>query len=99
MILLVREAKGSEPRRVEIAKAEVFFGKHAECDVVLSSAKVSRRHARLIEKNGGLAIEDLKSTNGTFVNDKRVSRHPLSDGDLVQVGETVMQFRTEHRRD
>jgi pSer/pThr/pTyr-binding forkhead associated (FHA) protein len=43
-------------------------------------------------------LHDLRSTNGTFVNDKRVSRHTLADGDSVQIGETVMQFRNEYRR-
>jgi pSer/pThr/pTyr-binding forkhead associated (FHA) protein len=43
-------------------------------------------------------VQDLKSTNGTFVNDRRVSRHPLAEGDVIQVGETCLQFRVEHRR-
>jgi pSer/pThr/pTyr-binding forkhead associated (FHA) protein len=40
-------------------------------------------------------IHDLKSTNGTFVNDRRVTRHPLVEGDVVRVGETIFLFRMD----
>lgn len=59
-------------------------------------AKVSRRHARISCENGKYAIEDLGSTNGTFVNRgrrlKAGERHPLSDGDEIIVGKTFLRF-------
>jgi len=54
--------------RVDVKKPEAVIGQHAECDIVLQSSKASRRHAKIVEKNGKWEIEDLKSTNGTFVN-------------------------------
>ena len=60
-------------------------------------AKVSRRHARISVQNGQYAIEDLGSTNGTFVNRgprlKSGQRQPLSDGDEIIVGKTFLRFR------
>ena len=60
-------------------------------------AKVSRRHARISFHNGEYAIEDLGSTNGTFVNrGKRLKagdRQPLKDGDEIIVGKTFLRFR------
>lgn len=60
-------------------------------------AKVSRRHARIIYENGGFQIEDLGSTNGTFVNRGRRllpgTPHILSDGDEIIVGKTFLRFR------
>jgi len=60
-------------------------------------AKVSRRHARISLRNGEYVIEDLGSTNGTFVNrGHRLApghRHPLSDGDEIIVGKTFLRFR------
>jgi len=60
-------------------------------------AKVSRRHARISLREGKYLIEDLGSTNGTFVNRGRRlapgDRHPLKDGDEIIVGKTVLRFR------
>jgi hypothetical protein len=60
-------------------------------------AKVSRRHARIIREDGRYLIEDLGSTNGTFINRGRRlipgTRQPLSDGDEVIVGKTFLRFR------
>lgn len=60
-------------------------------------AKVSRRHARISLRNGEYVIEDLGSTNGTFVNrGHRLApghRHPLRDGDEIIVGKTFLRFR------
>jgi pilus assembly protein CpaF len=88
MILHVVDPGSPKPRRVEIPKPEVFFGKHAGCDVVLASPKVSRKHARVVERNGSYLIEDLKSTNGTYVGGTPVSGlQPVRDGDVIQIGE------------
>jgi predicted component of type VI protein secretion system len=60
------------------------------CDVVLADPEVSRRHATIREDNGGPAIEDLGSTNGTYVNDRRITGlQVLKDGDVVRLGNTV----------
>jgi hypothetical protein len=60
-------------------------------------AKVSRRHARISFRDGQYAIEDLGSTNGTFVNRgrrlKQGDRQPLKDGDEIIVGKTFLRFR------
>ena len=60
-------------------------------------AKVSRRHARISLRDGNYLIEDLGSTNGTFINRGRRlapgDRHPLKDGDEIIVGKTFLRFR------
>lgn len=67
------------------------LGRATRADFILDAALVSRLHCRLIATpSGELEIEDLKSTNGTFVNDRRVTRTPLSAGDRVRVGRVVL---------
>jgi predicted component of type VI protein secretion system len=64
------------------------------CDVNLMDPEVSRRHAAIRDQGGSLAIEDLGSTNGTFVNGSRITAATvLSDGDEVRLGNTVWSIR------
>jgi predicted component of type VI protein secretion system len=65
----------------------------AGCDVDLSDPDVSRRHAVVRGVDGGLGVEDLGSTNGTFVNDSRINGiAPISPGDRVRFGNTVWRL-------
>ncbi|HUE38086.1 MAG TPA: ATPase, T2SS/T4P/T4SS family [Candidatus Binatia bacterium] len=86
MILTIRR-EGDEPRSVTVAGSEAFLGKHADCQVVLADPKVSRRHARIIEHEGRLFVEDLDSTNGTRAAGRAVqSQTALDDGAEVEIG-------------
>ncbi|MBN1122582.1 MAG: FHA domain-containing protein [Anaerolineae bacterium] len=68
----------------------VTIGRDITNDIVINDPEVSRHHARLVRTAAGYTLEDLRSTNGTFVNRQRISTpHPLSNGDLVGMGETV----------
>ncbi len=64
MILTISRDQ-EELQRVELDRPELLLGKHADCDVVLGDAKVSRRHVRVTEENGRVFAEDLGSTNGS----------------------------------
>src|SRR4051812_41027067 len=74
-------------------EADATVGREG-CDVVLPDPEVSRRHAALRKTASGAAVEDLGSTNGTFVNGARISGLvPISEGDLVRFGNTQWQLR------
>ncbi len=68
------------------AQDELLLGREEACDVVLPDRSVSRRHARLIFRDGSWVICDLQSTNGTAVNNVRVGRCQLHPGDCVALG-------------
>jgi len=66
------------------------IGRHPGSEVWLTDNGISRRHAELHFEGGCYVIEDLKSANGTFVQGERVTRRELKDGDLVQLGPSVL---------
>ncbi|MBI2897356.1 MAG: GGDEF domain-containing protein [Deltaproteobacteria bacterium] len=70
------------------------MGRGREADVRIDDGGISRRHARVVRlEEGGFVLEDLGSTNGTFVGEKPVERHDLVDGDRIGLGRTtVLKF-------
>jgi hypothetical protein len=62
------------------------------CDVNIKDPKVSRKHANIKEINGRKIIEDLKSTNGSFVNGKKIKTKELQSGDLILLGDTKIRI-------
>ncbi|MBA3452760.1 MAG: GGDEF domain-containing protein [Deltaproteobacteria bacterium] len=79
-------------------KSSMTLGRGTEADLRLVEEKMSRRHCRFIVDAGETYVEDLGSSNGTYVNGTRVARHKLSDGDKIQVGETTILKFTYHDR-
>jgi len=71
------------------------LGRKGDSDIQLNDPRVSRRHAKLEVVEGKLVLTDLGSLNGTFVNGSRVAEQELKTGDLVKVGETVFEVRTD----
>jgi hypothetical protein len=87
--LIVR--RGPQPNQVfELDEDVINLGRDITNHIVINDREVSRHHLRLMRGSDGYTIEDLGSTNGTFVNGKRVTgATPLSNGDLLGLGETV----------
>lgn len=79
-------------RRYRVDNAPRILGRAHGCDIVVEDERASQRHAQLQLIDGGHVIEDLGSTNGTYVNNQRVHKTGLKDGDLVQVGETIFEY-------
>lgn len=82
---------GPNPGRVyELQKEEIFIGRDVNNDIVINDAEISRKHARLILRSGGYVLEDLGSTNGTFVSGERlIGPHMLRPGETILLGENV----------
>jgi hypothetical protein len=77
--------------RIDVDHA-VTIGRSPDCDLVMSDTFLSSRHARIANDQGDLSIEDLGSTNGTYVNQELVDgRVHLERGDIVQVGGVLFE--------
>lgn len=83
--------KGPQPNQIfELTLDQLTIGRSATNPVAITDPEISRKHARLIRQGNDYAIEDLGSTNGTFVNDRRiVGLTPLHDGDIIEFGEAI----------
>jgi hypothetical protein len=71
------------------AQQELLVGRHSTCAVRLAAETVSRRHARLVFRDGGWVIQDLGSKNGTFVNGVPVGRCRLRPGDTLTADQVL----------
>lgn len=88
--LMIAE-KGGPSKKLEFDKTEVTIGRIEGNDIVLSKSNVSKRHSRIVLKDGRFIIVDLKSTNGTFVNGKKIGGpQVLRATDKVYIGDYVL---------
>ena len=85
---------GFEGMTYDLTDEEIVIGRNPTTDITLLDEGISREHAMVMydEEALGYVIEDLASTNGTKVNGKRVRSAPLSEGDEIQIGQTLFRF-------
>jgi hypothetical protein len=71
---------------------QLIIGRSSELDIVLVEDMVSRKHAKITMKGGLITIEDLGSTNGTFVNGEKIKSQRLKEGDRILVGTSILKL-------
>jgi general secretion pathway protein A len=92
-ILLASEGKTVVER--ELKPGRLVIGRTPDNDLQIDSKFISRHHCQIVTQSDSCLIEDLNSTNGIFVQSKRVRRHNLNDGDVVQVGQHEIMYIDE----
>jgi pSer/pThr/pTyr-binding forkhead associated (FHA) protein len=80
---LVLKASGTT---VDLTRPDMILGRHSSADVRLPLPDVSRRHCRFFFEEGAWHVEDLKSLNGTFVNEQAIEQALVCHGDTLRIG-------------
>ena len=94
--LLVKPPQGGT-RDVELSHTPFTIGRKHDNDLCLEDPAVSAHHARIVQVQQVLFLEDLASTNGTFVNEQKIDRRQLRDADSIRLGTHRLIFRDPHR--
>lgn len=79
-------------KTIESDKNEIMIGRNAENDIVVENLAVSKLHARIVKQDEAYYIEDLNSTNGTYLNKIRITKKDLKDNDIISVGKHSLEI-------
>jgi signal transduction histidine kinase/pSer/pThr/pTyr-binding forkhead associated (FHA) protein len=93
-MLALRVETGDLRGRVVPVERELVVGRATTCDLAIADQRLSRRHARFFVEAGELFVEDLGSPNGTIVNQRRITRTKLTNGDTIVLGKTQLRVDT-----
>jgi diguanylate cyclase (GGDEF)-like protein len=92
-LVLIYPAGAELGKRYELAGTkEVVIGRGGDCDIQVDRDSVSRRHAKVSRSGTGWVVQDLGSTNGSYVNDAQITQYGLRDGDLLKIGNAIFKF-------
>lgn len=89
---LVGTAEPFNDSHFDLIKECTQLGRSQESDIVLTEASVSGKHAEICRSSDGWVIKDLNSTNGTYLNEQKVTTAKLKDGDLLRMGRMELRF-------
>jgi pSer/pThr/pTyr-binding forkhead associated (FHA) protein len=91
MIKLVMKIGANEIKTIESDKDELSIGRNPNNDIVVENLAVSDRHARILRGQDGYVLQDLDSTNGSFVNEKKISQVVLQTKDTISIGKHILE--------
>ncbi|MBI3545617.1 MAG: FHA domain-containing protein [Gammaproteobacteria bacterium] len=80
---------------VELRQGDMKIGRKPGCEIFIDNLAISGEHANVFTVGDDSFIQDLGSTNGTFINNKKISKHHLKNGDAVVIGKHTLVFITE----
>src|SRR5271154_5263915 len=93
MFTIIISEKGGAERRETLDKNEINVGRVQGNDLMLPKGNVSKHHARLLFRDGRFIVTDLKSTNGTYVNGRKIAQATIvREGDKIYIGDFVLRL-------
>src|ERR1700710_2345745 len=95
MFTIIISEKGGAERRETFERNEINVGRVQGNDLMLPKGNVSKHHARLLYRDGRFIVTDLKSTNGTYVNGRKIAQATIvREGDKIYIGDFVLRLET-----
>jgi pSer/pThr/pTyr-binding forkhead associated (FHA) protein len=94
-VVLVMFRADGERKSFSITRDVTVIGRREDCDFRIPLGDISRKHCRLIKEDSLLKVEDLGSSNGTYVNGKRIHEAEVQPGDTIQIGPVVFVAQLE----
>ena len=93
--LVLTDEGGSGGQEIDLAEDDITIGRSSECRLVIDAPSISGRHCRVTNSPRGYLVRDLGSTNGTFINDRRVVAAQIRPGDILRLGDVTLRFKDE----
>ncbi len=91
-LVLVYPPGADMGKKFPLSRSEIVLGRGSDCDIQVDRDSVSRRHARVFRNAEQWMVEDLQSTNGSYVNDVPVQKSILKDNDFLKIGAAIFKF-------
>lgn len=98
MLTLLVKFNDQVMKTIEADKDVITIGRNLENDIHIDNLSVSKRHAHIVREADAFWVEDLKSTNGTYVNEKIVARQKLRHNDVITIGKHALEVLLEKTR-
>ena len=99
MIQIELKFKNTVLKTVESDRKEITIGRKKSNTIDIDNLQVSNKHAKILKHAGNYFIEDLKSTNGTFLNNEKITKEPLRDKDIITIGKHTLVVHLKDKKD
>jgi pSer/pThr/pTyr-binding forkhead associated (FHA) protein len=99
MIQIEVKFKDTVQKTLETDRDKITIGRKKNNTINIDNLQVSNKHARIVKHGENYFIEDLKSTNGTFLNNEKISKEPLRDKDTITIGKHTLVIHLEDKKD
>jgi pSer/pThr/pTyr-binding forkhead associated (FHA) protein len=99
MLKIVIMLKNTELKTLETDKSIVTIGRNSNSDIQINNLGASKVHAAITHQDGSYFIEDLRSTNGTLVNNERITKTCLTGNDVIIIGKHTLLVTIQEGRD
>ena len=95
MLQIVLKFKDTVLKTVETDRDQIAIGRKKKNDIQIDNLQVSNEHARIVKHGSNYFIEDLNSTNGTFLNNEKIIKEPLRENDTITIGKHTLVIHIE----